>query len=183
MACVFKIDMPNCKKDVLRRKSMTLPTAIKEISMGSQTLRLFMQDQAPVVECEGHFYNHVWLLGQQFPLLSDPIHLKQFAEISNFLWKGLQFQFIDQIAEYQKFYTEQVELERRCPSDIFPYRLTDYKIFDVSVMHDPRLEESILVYFVFNTTTALPYRVICPFPYNATSTLVHYQILPILENG
>ena len=158
---------------------MSQPATIKEISIGSSTLRLFMQEQTPLVEYEGQVFNHVWLLTQQLPSLSDPIHIKQFAEISNFLWKGLQFQFIDNIAVYQKFYTEQVELERKFSSDVFPYRLTDYKIFDVSVMHDPHLESNQLFYFVYNSTTALPYRVVCPFPYNSTSTLVHYQILPI----
>lgn len=162
---------------------MSFSTAIKEISVGPYTLRLFMQDQTPLVECEGQFYNHVWLLSQQLSCFSDPTYLKEFAEISNFLWKGLLFQFIDQIADYQRFYIEQVELEKKCPSDLFPYRLTDYKIFDVSVMHPPRLEEGNLFYFVYHTTTALPYRVVSPFPYTSTSTLVHYQILPLHPGG
>jgi hypothetical protein len=70
-------------------------------------------------------------------------------------------------------------LEKKHPSDVFPYRLTDYKIFDVSVMHDPCVEEGHLLYFVYHTTTGLPYRVVCPFPYTSTSTVIHYQILPI----
>lgn len=151
----------------------------KKIFVGPYTLRLFMQNQTPLVEWEGQFFNHIWLLSQQLPHLSDFSYIKEFAEISNFLWKGLQFQFIHQIADYQQFYKEQVELEIKCPSDVFPYRLTDYKIFDVSVMHDPHLEEDHLSYFVYQSTTGLPYRVVCPFPYISTSTLVHYQILPI----
>lgn len=158
---------------------MSFPSLIKEISIGSYNVRLLMQDQIPLVEWEGHLFNHIWLLSQQLPQLSEKTYIKEFAKISNFLWKGLQFQFIDQIAEYQNFYNTQVELERKCPSDIFPYRLTDYKIFDVSVMHDPRCENGQLFYFVYQTTTALPYRVVCPFPYLSTSTLVHYQILPL----
>lgn len=154
-------------------------STIKEIPLGPSILHLLMQDQTPLVKYEDHVFNHIWLLTQQFPLLSDPTYLKEFAELSNFLWKGLQFQFIDQIAHYQKFYTEQVELEKKYSSDVFPYRLTDYKIFDVSVMHDPRLEGDQIFYFVYNTTTGLPYRVVCPFPYISSSTLVHYQILPI----
>jgi hypothetical protein len=159
--------------------NMSFSTTIKEIPLGPYTLRLLMQDQIPLVEWENNFFNHVWLLSQHLSPLSDPAYLKEFAEISNFLWKGLQFQFIDQIAHYQKFYIEQVELEKKYSSDVFPYRLTDYKLFDVSVMHAPRLENGHLFYFVYNTTTGLPYRVVCPFPYTSTSTLVHYQILPI----
>ena len=158
---------------------MSFYPTIKEITIGPCSLRLCMQDQIPLVEYSRHFFNHIWLLAQQLPCLSDPTYIKEFAEISNFLWKGLQFQFIEKIADYQKFYIEQVELEKKCPTDIFPYRLTDYKIFDVSVMHDPHLEEGNLCYFVYQTATALPYRVVSPFPYTSTSTLVHYQILPI----
>jgi hypothetical protein len=158
---------------------MSSPITIKEISVGPYTLCLFTLDQTPWVECEGNFFNHIWLLVQQQPFLSDPAYLKLFSEVSNFLWKGLQFQFIDQIADYQKFYREQVELEKKCPGDVFLYRLTDYKIFDVSIMHEPLLEMGRLSYFVYDTSTALPYRVACPFPYTSISTLVHYQILPI----
>lgn len=158
---------------------MTFTDSVKEIPLGPYTLRLIMQDQTPLVERDGQFFNHIWLLSQQLPLLSDPAYIKQFSEISNFLWKGIQFQFIENIADYQIFYIEQVELEKRCPSDIFQYRLTDYKIFDVSVIHEPRLDDGQLMYYVYNTSTGLPYRVVCPFPYSTTSALVHYQILPI----
>lgn len=158
---------------------MATADLIKEISLGPYTLRLLMHNQMPLVERDGEFYNHIWLLSQQLPLLSDPTYIHQFAEISNFLWKGLQFQFIDQIADYQRFYIERIELERKCPTDIFQFRLTDFKIFDVSVMHDPRINEKELSFFVYNTSSALPYRVVCPFPYIEASALVHYQILPI----
>jgi len=138
---------------------------IKEVRVGASSFQLLMQDQTPLVECGGHFYSHIWLLIQQHLILSENAYIEQFAEISNFMWKGLQFQFVDDISSYQQFYTEQVELERKCPSDVFQYRLTDYKIFDIAVMHPPRLEGEQLHYFVYNTTTGLPYRVVCPFPY------------------
>ncbi len=160
---------------------MPMPELIKEISLGPHKLRLFIQDEKSYVEREEQPIYHVWLLGQQLPIICDPAHIKVFAEISNFLWKGLQFQYIENITSYQSFYREQIELERKCPSDIFQYRLTDYKIFDVTVMHEPRLEEGKLSYYVFNASNGLPYRVVCPFPYTAASTLVHYQILPIKE--
>lgn len=163
---------------------MSFPVLFREITIGPYTLHLLMQDQIPLVKFEDQCFNHLWLLVQHIPLLSDLTYLKEFAVISNFLWKGLQFDFIDYIANYQKYYDEQVELERKCPSDIFPYRLTDYKIFDISVMHDPCVEEGNLLYFVYHVSTGLPYRVVCPFPYTSTSTLVHYQILPIkTEDG
>lgn len=152
---------------------------IKEITLDHHTLRLLMEGETPVVEREGEFFHHIWHLSLQFPPLSDPASIVPFAEISNFLWKGLQFQFLDQVEDYQRFYIEQIELEQKCPTDIFQYRFTDFKIFDVSVMHPPRLEDGELFYFVYNTTNGLPYRVVCPFPYTVSSTVVHYQILPL----
>ena len=158
---------------------MSFPPLFKEVCVGPYDLRLIVHDQIPLVEFEDQFFNHIWVLVQKIHLLSDAVYLKEFAEVSNFLWKGSAFHFIDCIRDYQEIYLEQVELEKKHPSDVFPYRLTDYKIFDVSVMHEPRLEEGQVAYFVYNTATGLPYRVVCPFPYTSNSTLVHYQILPL----
>lgn len=158
---------------------MALSSLIKELTLGPYTIALQLENQQPIVKFNDQLFNHLWALIQHLPLLSDPDYLKQFAIISNFLWKGLNFQFIDCIEDYQRHYREQVELEKKYQSDIFPYRLTDYQIFDVAVMHEPLLHDENLHYFVFQTNTGLPFKVVCPFPYTFTSTLVHYQILPL----
>jgi len=162
---------------------MSFSTLFKEMAIGPYNFCLLMQNQIPLVKFDDQFFYHVWGLVHQFSLLSDPFYLREFAEISNFLWKGLHFHFIDCITDYQKYYLEHVELEKKYPSDVFPYRLTDYKIFDVSVMHDPCLEDGNLHYFVYHTATGVPYRVVCPFPYTSNASVVHYQILPIAEEG
>lgn len=153
---------------------------IKDIEVGSETIRLLMDTQPPLVEYREQLFQHLWMLCQQCTLLTDPAYLKEFAEVSNFLWKGTSFQFIESISDYQTFYLRQIELEKEHPTDVFPYRLTDYKIFDVSVMHEPMLIENQVHFFVFQTETGLPYRVVSPFPYTSLSLLVHYQILPII---
>lgn len=158
---------------------MSDTTLIKEIFVGSCQVSLLMNEQVPLAEFQNQMYPHVWLLIQQLPLLSNADYLGEFSQISNFLWKGLEFQIIEQIVDYQSFYLKQVELEKKFPSDVFPYRLTDYKLFDVSVMHKPLLENGKLIYFVYHISTGLPYRVICPFPYTSPSSLVHYQTLPL----
>lgn len=155
---------------------------IKEIAVGSDVVSLFIQDQVPVVECQHQKFLNVWLLVDHIHDLSHPHYMQEFAEISNFFWKGTQFQFIHSISDYQKHYIEQIELEQHHPADVFEYRLTDFKIFDVSSMHHPKVEHGKLSYFVYNTQTGLPYKVVCPFPYTTSaSTFVHYQLLPILE--
>lgn len=152
---------------------------IKELTIGGETLRLLIKDQIPLVEFNNQLINHIWILCQQFTSLNNPAFLSEFAEVSNFLWKGLHFLFIEQICEYRNNYVRQVELEQKHSGDVFPYRLTDYKIFDVSVMHEPRLVDGQLHYFVCHAETGIPYRVVCPFPYLCQNPIVHYQILPI----
>ncbi|MCE2983055.1 MAG: hypothetical protein LW832_05765 [Parachlamydia sp.] len=154
---------------------------INEIQLGSHLLSLFIKGQEPSIQYGGETYTHLWFLVDRFPELSQATNIKTFSRLSNFLWKGTQFEFIDCIPSYQKFYRERIELERLHPADVFEYRLTDYKIFDVSVMQEPAIEQGNLYYFVYQTSTGLPYKVVCPFPYTSVSSLVHYQILPIIE--
>ncbi len=160
---------------------MPLPSMFKQLSIGPHQLSFFLQGKTALVEFENQSYAHLWFLVQQLPLLSDSLFLREFAQVSNFFWKGAEFEFIESITDYQNHYIQQVELEKRYPSDVFPYRLTDFKIFDVSVMHDPLLDLGQLMYFVYHTENGLPYRVVCPFPYTSASTLVHYQILPFRD--
>ena len=137
-----------------------------------------MVEDKPFVKCEGSLFNHIWLLTQYSGHFSNPQYIREFAEISNFLWKGTSFHFIENIKDYQRYYLEQIEKENHCPLDLFPYRLTDYQIFDVRCMHEPRVIEGMLYYYVFQDATRLPYKVSCTFPYISTSTVVRYQILP-----
>lgn len=154
---------------------------IKSLQIGSDKVFLVLKNQNPFVEYNDETLSHLWFLIEKLPALSNPKHIRHFAEIANFFWKGLQYQCINSIETYQKNYQDQVELEKQYPADIFPYRLTDYKIFDVSVMHEPRIDRGNLTFFVYNVQTGLPYRVVSPFPYPLASTRIHYQILPILE--
>lgn len=152
----------------------------RTIDLGPYIVQLNLSEGAFLASFNNEIFVNLWLLVQKLPLLSEPIYIKQFAQISNFFWKGPFFEVVTNIAEYQNRYLRQLELEKKHSTDVFPYRLTDYQIFDVSVMHDPELIEGQMIYFVYQTKTGIPYRVDCPFPYLSTSTFVHYRILPIL---
>jgi len=153
---------------------------VQETQIGAETCSFFMHGQAPVVEYNQQTYPFLWSLLQDIPQLCETTHLTHFAKISNFYWKAGNFQFIDSIEEYQKFYLARVKFEQDNPADLFEFRLTDFKIFDVSVMHPPEVENEQLSYFTYNKLTFIPYRVVCPFPYHLQQN-VHYQILPIIE--
>lgn len=160
---------------------MSLKSSILTLEFGNDLLYLCLHDNAPVVEYKEKVYKYLWLLVDDAPELSGPANKKIFAIIANFFWKGTEFQFIDSIPSYQKQYRDRVIYERKYSADVFEFRLTDYKIFDVSVIHEPKVEEGQIFFYVCNLSNGLPYRVVAPFPYTSTSTLVHYQILPFLE--
>lgn len=159
---------------------MNTKEAIKEIHIGTDKISLSLQNNQPLAEWNNHTFKHLWFLVRAIPNLSNPSYITTFAEISNFFWKGQQFQCIASIPKFQEEYRRQVEMEKKHPADVFPFRLTDYKIFDVSVMHEPKIIKDQLIYYTFNISNGLPYRVVCPYPYPSASTLIHYQILPIL---
>lgn len=154
---------------------------IKEIPLANEKIILSLKNQNPHAEWKQKEYSYLWFLIEQAPQLSETIYLQEFCEISNFFWKGTQFEVINSISSYQQEYIDRIDLEYNNPADIFPYRLTDYAIFDISVMHEPKLLNGMLNYYVYNVTNGLPYLVVCPYPYPVASTKVHYQILPILK--
>jgi hypothetical protein len=159
---------------------MTTTVSIKEITIDNEIVTLVLMNQVPHVIWKNETYSNLWSLVEKLKNLSDQNYIYSFADISNFLWKGKDFKRIESIEGFKDQYRNQVELERRNPSDVYLYRLTDYKIFDVSVIHEPRIDKNHLIYYVFNINNGLPYRVVCPFPYPKTSTQIHYQILPVL---
>ena len=157
--------------------------AVKMILCGPHVFHLIVENQIHSVEYNDKKFIHLVQLVEELPLLSQVDHIKIFTQLAEFFWKGFSFECVENIASYKDNYVNQVQLERKYPGDVFPYRLTDYKVFDVSVMHDPLVKEKELLFYVFNIQTGLPYRVVCPFPYDSPSTVVHYQILPILEDS
>lgn len=158
---------------------MDTKQVITEIKIGESSLQLFLQEKVPLVEVNGQIYAFFLHLIQAIPLLADHSYLEAYARISNFYWKANRFCFIDSIEEYQDFYTKRIQFEKNNPLDLFEYRLTDYKIFDVSVMHGPKIQQNELIYFTYNRSNYIPYKVISPFPYHLNQP-IHYQILPII---
>lgn len=158
---------------------MSTKEMVKELNVAEHSLILYLQGKIPHVDYKNECFTFLWNLIEKIPELSEELYIQQFAYLSNFYWKAGEFQVIESIPEYQKFYLNRIEMERNQQADIFEYRLTDYKIFDVSVMHAPKVENKQLIYYTYNTSNKLPYRVVCPFPYHLTSTYVHYQVLPL----
>ncbi len=160
---------------------MSVPTLIKNIRVQNSSVQLYLVNDKPIVNFKDQSFSQVWPLVQAMPILCDPVIVHEFAEIGNFLWKGTEFAIVHSISDFQKDYLDRVNFELEHPADILPYRVTDYAIFDVSTMHPAVLENGQLKFFTYNTTNGIPFKVACPFPYVSTSTFVHYQLLPILN--
>ncbi len=159
---------------------MTEKQCIQELKVENQSCLLHLQGEFPFVEFNQQTYSFLWQLLHVLPTLSDPKNIDLFAQISNFYWKAGKFQYIHAIEEYQKFYTDRIKQEKTNPDAHFDYKLTDYKIFDVSVLHAPQIESNQAIYFTYDSSTYIPYRVTCAFPYHQKQA-VHYQILPIIN--
>ena len=161
---------------------MSNPFFVKSIVCRDVLFSLFLIDLKPVVKVEANSYHQIWVLAHANPFLHDPAALPYFCEIANFLWKGGDFELIDSIPLFQMDYNKRILFEQTHQADLLPYRVTDYALFDLSSMHSPKIEESSALFFVYNKATGIPYRVVCPFPYTAVSTFVHYQLLPFASS-
>ena len=155
-------------------------TAIQVLHVNLFELRFFFdQYQQPTVEIQERHYHSFPDLFHDLPLLSTTPYLDKAAQVINFLVKGLEFQYIDDISLFQTNYRRIIEDE----SFESPYehtRLSDYGIYDVSGMHPPKIVEGQLVFFVRHDYTALPYRVSLPYPIAANDKSVYYELLPLM---
>lgn len=131
----------------------------------------------PLVRSGDKTYQSLFGLTQAIPVLELNDHLKALAKIANFLSGGAEYQFIEDISKYQEEYLNRVEFEQNS-FDYIPNRIIDHGIFDVSVMHPPRIINNELVFYVKNDQNQLPYCVSVAYPITKESDGIRYQLLP-----
>ncbi|MBB63505.1 MAG: hypothetical protein CMO81_00395 [Waddliaceae bacterium] len=103
--------------------------------------------------------------------------LQGIAQLMNFILQGSAFDFIDDIEEYQYDYQKTVEWELKNWDSMGP-RLSDYGIFDVTGMHEPKCEKGYLCFYVENALNHIPYKVSIRVPINRDKVEGTYQLLP-----
>ena len=105
-------------------------TAIQVLHVNLFELRFFFdQNQSPTVEVQDRHYHSFFDLFCDLPGIIP--HLDKAVQVINFLAKGLEFQYIDDIILFQTNYRRIIEDESFESPDEHA-RLRDYGIYDVS---------------------------------------------------
>lgn len=150
----------------------------KDLPMGRTKLHLFFnRSRQPIVKAKGKNYFSISTLIQDFPQLNTPQESDKTAYLMNFLTKGLEFEYIEDISAFQKTYQAQIVSGK---TDLLLNKpcLNDYGIFDISQMHHPKIIGGKLIFFVKHDYSQLPYRVFCDFPIQREEPRIGYELLP-----
>jgi hypothetical protein len=157
-----------------------MKTCIQMLHLDQTKLYFFFdQDHQPAININGAKYTSLYFLYQDFPSLATSLQVEKIAQITNFLVKGLEFQFIENIIQFKEEYTQvleagQIDLLHNVPC------MHDYGIYDVSLMHKPKIVADELIFFVKHGYTQLPYKVSLNHPLIKKKFTVQYELLPFL---
>lgn len=154
------------------------PIHITNILFKEKTFELILNaHKNPIIKCGSDYFKNMEELITAFPDLAKPENLYTLAEACNFMFKGLEFSPINDVEEFKSEYMHQIKFEQT-QLELMGPRLSDYGIYDVSVMHQPRLLHSQFIFFVMNAYNRLPFRVICALPLSRDYPSVRYELLP-----
>lgn len=145
---------------------------------GNEIYFLFNQVQQPAIEIKGIQYTTLYHILQVLPQLLSSENIEQLSKIVNFLAKGLEFQFIEDIEDYKTHYYDQLEAEHFDISQSIP-QLKDYGVFDLSVMHPPHMVDHQLVFYVRHDYLTIPYRATFLFHKQLDNLQLKYELLPL----
>lgn len=158
-----------------------MKVSIQMLSLGSiEIFFLFNHHHQPLIEIEGIQYSSLPPLLEKFPELHHPQHLGKLAQIANFLAKGIEFQYIEDIETFKEHYYQQIEAEQSSLLYEGP-SLKDYGIFNLSVMQLPYFKDKQLVFFVRHDYLGIPYQVTLCFPIEKEPLEISYELLPLIH--
>lgn len=156
-------------------KQRSNPVEIIKVSSDIQ-LECQLEGKHPVVICNQKKYNNLRSLHKEVPELIDAIDLKDLAHLLNFMSSGKEYAVLDKVKRYKDEYLARIEFEKNS-FDYLPVRLSEHGIFDVSVMHAPRVVAEEFAFFVKNVDSEVPYRVSCHYPIDLETPNLRYQLL------
>ncbi len=147
------------------------------IALGTTHLDCSLEEGKRVVDYNGIHYKQLSALVSACPEVRQQEHRNEFARVANFLFKGLTYEVIDDIAAFKKEYRERVAKEANGLDTRGP-RISDYGLFDVSGMHGPQIRDDKMVFYVRHSKTELPYEVSVALSPNRKKA--SYHLLPFL---
>lgn len=149
----------------------------RPLKINNAEVELHLDDQRhPKIAVKGLTYSSLHKLVVAYPELSEAKNIKTLAQLSNFLFQGHSYQFIDDISAFKEAYLNQIEFDKNS-MDYMPSRLIDHGIFDVNIMKAPSIENGEFIFYVKEDRTGIPYRVSCPYPFEDKPKAT-YHLLP-----
>jgi hypothetical protein len=148
----------------------------KFVIHGTELNCVLDSERHPFVNHGPHSNSKIANLVKTFPFLEEQDNYSTLAYLINFLERGLEYQFIENINQYKEQYTNRVEFEQNS-FEYIPQRIIDHGIYDVTVMHAPRVIKDEFVFYVKEDHTGLPFCVRADFPIHSAQK-VRYQLLP-----
>lgn len=128
---------------------------------------IFEDVKRPSIEYRGVTFYSLAELIQKATFLSDSRYFDQFIRIANFLFRGLEFDVIDDINEFKKRYQENAN-----------HTPPEYGVYDITSMVQPVVTEGKALFFVEKNATGIPYRVVCTYPYADEFSEYSYSLFP-----
>ncbi|MCE5317745.1 MAG: hypothetical protein LLG04_10385 [Parachlamydia sp.] len=147
-----------------------MKTLYDEMTIGAHKLQFLLDEGKPSLAWNGQSEERLERVVKQFPEISQ--NLGDFAKIANFLFSGIRFEVIEDIATFVERYQRLLFADPR---------LAAYGTFDVSKIQLPVVKKDRLFFYVEEIATGLPYRVKCPYPYMDSEQPFAYELLPYEE--
>lgn len=161
-------NMPKPKSRNLNVESFNIGQVVADCQIDSSGI--------PVIAIGDKTFTNLLTLIKAFPILESEDNIKSLALAANFLFQGIKFHIIDDASKYQTEYLKRIEFEEQNINQNLR-RLSDYGIFDVSTIHEPKRVEGKFIFFVREDYTDLPYRVTFDSPIVSESPEVKYELL------
>jgi hypothetical protein len=150
-----------------------ITTMLFTITVGAAELHCGIDDNQRYVEVNETHHHQLGNLIDAVPELVGGDDCLALAKAANFLLKGITYTVIEDIEGYQEQYCTRVAAEDAA-FDERTRRISDYGVFDVSVMKRPSVQANTITFFVQDRQMGLPYKVTIALPQLTN----HYQLLP-----
>lgn len=154
--------------------------SIRMLSLGPLELNfLFDRYHQPAIDIEGKIYTSLGGLCRHIPQFSEIEHLEKLAQVANFLVKGLEFHYIEDIELFKEDYAQQLEAGQLQMLNEEPR--FNQGLYDLSEMHPPRIVNQHLIFFVKQEDPTIPYRVSLDYPVCTDEPVLSYEALALLK--
>lgn len=144
---------------------MTAIMSTVNINQDTFLLKFDQRTNAPTIEFKGKKYTSLEELLNECPTLANGKNLIQFCKIANFLFRGTEFDVIEDIPQFQKRYP------------VISKVLPQYGVFDITAIKPPEIKNGQLVFYAEHSTMHVPYCVTSTYPFKGEDACYSYSLL------